>query len=172
MPIAVESPARRLSRQAADLIREFLLLNRRRFHPGPALTARERQRWEELRWQIEELLSARGHGRRPERKALRVPTELKVEYCDRDCPVLATAHEIAEDGLFLATDGPPAIGAALHLKIVGEDGQTIEVEGTVTWLRRVGERGGPPGIGVEFAHLDAQQREDVAHLVEQALAAL
>lgn len=168
----MESPTRRLTRESSDLVKEFLRLNRRRIRPDPPLSTPELTRWEELRWRIEELLSARGYGQRPARKALRVPTDLKVHYSDPEHDALASAHEIAEGGLFLATDSPPPVGTPLHLKVTGDDGETIEVEGAVVWVRRVGERGGVPGIGVEFAGLDDEQREAVAYLVEQALAAL
>jgi uncharacterized protein (TIGR02266 family) len=182
----LESPTRRLTRQSADLIREFLWLNRRRIRPNPPLSVPELRHWEELRWRIEALLAAPRYGQRPARKALRVPTDLKVEYSasfaqraagerrpsDGEHEVLASVHEIAEGGLFLATESPPQVGTPLHLKLVGDDGSTTEVEGTVVWVRRVGERGGAPGVGVEFAHLDATQREAVACLVEQSLAAL
>jgi uncharacterized protein (TIGR02266 family) len=169
---ALESPARRLTRESADLVKEFLRLNRRRIRPDPPLSTPELVRWEELRWQIEELLAAPGYGQRPARKALRVPTDLKVHYSDPDHDALASAHEIAEGGLFLATDCPPPVGTPLHLKLTGDDGATIEVEGAVVWVRRAAGRGGPPGIGVEFAELDDEQREAVAYLVEEALAAL
>jgi uncharacterized protein (TIGR02266 family) len=180
----LQASARRLTRRSADLIKEFVRLNRRRILPNPPLSAPELRRWEELRWQIEELLSAPGHGQRHARKALRVPTDLKVAASfaqraagERSRPggadeVLANAHEIAEGGLFLATESPPPAGTPLHLKLTGDDGKMTEVEGIVVWVRRAGERGGPPGIGVEFSALDADQREAVAFLVEQALAAL
>jgi uncharacterized protein (TIGR02266 family) len=167
----VESPARRLTRASAALIKEFLGLNRRRIQPPP-LSDSELARWEELRGRIEDLLSAPGQGKRPVRKALRVPTDLKVQYSDPEQDALARAHEIAEGGLFLATDSPPPLGTPLHLKLTGDDGESIEVEGAVVWVRRAGEPGGPAGVGVEFADLDDQQREAVAYLVEQALAAL
>ena len=169
--ITVESPARRLTRESAALIKEFLGLNRRRIQPPP-LAHSELAHWEELRWRIEDLLSAPGCGARPARKALRVPTDLKVEYSDPEQEALARAHEIAERGLFLATDSPPPLGTLLHLKLTGDDGEAIEVEGEVVWVRYFGEPGGPPGVGVEFADLDDEQREAVAYLVEQALAAL
>jgi uncharacterized protein (TIGR02266 family) len=169
---AVESPERRLTRESAALIREFVRLNRRRHRPDPSLSPSELARWEELRWWIEELLSAPGRSRRPARKALRVPADLKVHYSDPEHDALGSAHEIAECGLFLATDSPPPVGTPLHLKLVGDRGETIEVEGTVVWTRGPGEPGGPPGIGVEFSSLDHEQREAVVYLVERALAAL
>jgi uncharacterized protein (TIGR02266 family) len=169
--ITVESPARRLTRKSAALIKEFLRLNRRRIQPPP-LSDPELARWEELRWRIEELLSAPGRGKWPARKALRVPADLKVEYADPEQEALARAHEIAEGGLFLATDSPPPLGTPLHLKLTGDDGETIEVEGAVVWVRRAGEPGGPPGVGVEFSNLDDEQRDAVVYLVQQALAAL
>jgi Tfp pilus assembly protein PilZ len=149
------------------MIQEFLLLNRRRFR-GPLLSREERDRWSELRWRIEDAMcgSAARHGHR--RQALRVPSSLKVD-CDHE---LGSAREISERGILLVTDRPFAVGTPLNLRLIGDRGETVEVEGAVVWVRRPGSSDGPPGVGIEFAALDASQREAVAYLVEEALAAL
>jgi uncharacterized protein (TIGR02266 family) len=169
----MESPERSPTRESADLVEEFRQLNRRRIHPDPPLSTLELTRWEELRGRIEERLSGPPpRSRGPARKTLRVPADLKVHYSDPERDETASAREIAEGGLFLATDSPPPVGTPLHLKLTNDDGEVVEVEGAVVWVRRVGEDVGPPGVGVEFADLDEAKREAVAYLVEQALAAL
>jgi len=167
----VRSLAPRLTRDSAELLQEFLRLNRRRIRPNPALSTRELDRWEELRSQIEERLSG-PRGRRSVRKSLRAPADLRVHYSDAARAETTRTREIAEGGLFLATDSPPPVGTPLQLKLTGDNGEMTDVEGAVVWVRRAGDPGGPPGIGVEFADLDVAQREAVAYLVEQALAAL
>src|SRR2546422_726845 len=69
--VPLRSPERRLTRESADLVKEFLRLNRRRIRPDPPLSARELARWEDLRLQIEALLS--GRDRRRVRGARRGP---------------------------------------------------------------------------------------------------
>jgi uncharacterized protein (TIGR02266 family) len=161
-----------LTSAVAERIQEFLPLNRRRFRRDPPLSGRERDRWSELRWQIEEALGGPARKRGPRRRALRVPSNLKVEVRDPRQDEVASAREIAEGGLFLATERPVPVGTPLHLKLTGDGGETVEVEGAVVWVRKVTEPGGPPGIGVEFANLDNAQRAAVAYLVDEALAAL
>jgi uncharacterized protein (TIGR02266 family) len=163
---------RHLIPELTDLVREFLGLNRRRFRQNPSLDTRERDRWNELSWQIQEALGGPSRTRGAPRKALRVPANLKVEYSDPLHHEVTNVREIAERGLFLATDRFVPVGTPLNLKLTGDGGETVEAKGSVVWVRRVGEPGGLPGIGVEFVALRDEQREAVAYLVEEALAAL
>jgi len=153
------------------MVQEFLDLNRRRVRDSLHFSPEEQERWTELRWRIEAGMSGSArHG--AARRSLRVPSDLKVECEDSARTELARAHEISEGGVFLVTDRPFAVGTPLRLRLTGDLGETVEVEGAVVWLRRQGSPGGPPGIGIEFSSLDASHREAVAYLVEEALAAL
>jgi uncharacterized protein (TIGR02266 family) len=109
---------------------------------------------------------------RVRRKALRVPTNLEVECADSKGSALARARQIAEGGVFLATERRFSVGTPLFLRLTGNRGEIVEVEGRVVWVRQPGSAEGPPGVGVEFSDLDAAQREAVTYLVEEALAAL
>jgi uncharacterized protein (TIGR02266 family) len=157
--------------ETARLVQEFLGLNRRRIRGEPQLSTREWERWSDLRWLIEEALSGEGPRNGARRKALRVPSDLAVE-CWKASRELGRAREISEGGLFLATERPLPVGTPLRFRLVGDSGETAEVEGAVVWVRRAGSDGGPPGMGIEFSNLDESQREAVAYLVEEALAAL
>lgn len=162
----------RLTPETARMVQEFLRLNRRRILASPRLSPEEEERWSLLRWQIEEAMSGSSarHGAR--RRALRVPADLKVECAEPASTELGSAQEISEGGVFLATERPFSVGTPLHLRLTGDRGETVEVEGAVVWVRRPGSGGGAPGVGIEFSTLDASQREAVGYLVEEALAAL
>jgi uncharacterized protein (TIGR02266 family) len=162
----------RLAPETAGIVQEFLVLNRRRLRGGPPLSPDEAQRWTELRWQIEEAMSGPVARNGNQRKALRVPSNLEVECSDSASRELGSAKEIAEGGIFLATERPFPVGTPLHLRLTGDGGETVEVDGAVVWVRPPGSDGGPPGMGIQFSNLDESQREAVAYLVEEALAAL
>jgi uncharacterized protein (TIGR02266 family) len=158
--------------EAARMIQEFLALNRRRVRAGTGLSREEQARWTELRWQIESAMnrSAARHGGR--RSSLRVPSNLKVEWNDHNVTDLTSAHEISEGGVFLAMERPLAVGTPLNLRLTGDRGEVVEVEGAVVWSRQRDSGEGPAGVGIEFSTLDPVQREAVAYLVEEALSAL
>ena len=169
----MDRDARRpLPLETAALVREFLLLNRRRTRGDPPLALEELERWMELRPLLEQALGARpreaGRGRR---RALRVPTHLKVRFaCDaRD--ELGSARDVSEGGLFLASERPPPPGTPLHLCLEGAGGR-VEVEAVVMWARERSGPDGPAGMGVRFENLDEDQRRAIASLVEEALASL
>lgn len=165
-----QGPSKRLPPGAGPLIQTFLALDRRRIRPDPPLSPRERERWEALRWQIQDLLGAGAHVGERVRRALRVPADLPVEVDERGDT--AAAREIAEAGMFLATPAPAPLGTPLQLKIRGDRGEAVEVKGVVVWVRPDDSPQGPAGMGVRFEELDGARFEAVAELVQQALAAL
>ncbi len=152
-------------------MREFGALRRRR-RTLPAVCDSALARWEELRWRIEEALEDASPATRPRRRALRVPSDLRVPFSDGDRDAVGRVRTIAERGLFLSTERPQPVGTPLHLRLTDANGDAVDVEGSVVWVRRPGDPGGPPGMGVEFADLDDAQRDAVAYLVEEALGAL
>jgi uncharacterized protein (TIGR02266 family) len=158
--------------EVARRVREFLDLNRRRIRESSSLSPRDHDRWMELRCEIEDAMNGPGarHGAR--RKALRVPSNLKVECAGSALTEQASTEQISEGGVFLVTERPLPVGTPLLLRLTGDRGETVEVEGAVVWVRRRESGGGPSGVGIEFSNLDASQREAVAYLVEEALAAL
>jgi uncharacterized protein (TIGR02266 family) len=162
----------RLTPATARMVQEFLILNRRRLRENPPLSPHEKQRWTELRWGIEEAVGGSAPGDGTRRKALRVRADLKVECSDTTSTELGSAEEIAEGGLFLVTERPSAVGTPLCLRLIGDAGEVVEVEGAVVWVRSTRSDRGPPGMGIEFVNLEPSQREAVAYLVQEALAAL
>jgi len=161
-----------LTPETTSLVREFLALNRRRLRGNPCLSPHEKKRWIELRGQIEEGLSGSAPPNGARRRALRVPSQFTAECWDSASKELGCAEEIAEGGVFLATERPFPIGTPLRLRLTGDRGETVEVRGAVVWVRSLESGGAPAGMGIEFSNLDQSQWEAVAYLVEQALAAL
>ena len=160
--------------ETAQLIPEFVALNRRRTRGNPPLDVRELERWMELRVRLEQALgSVPGGQEARRRRALRVPTHLKVRCSHDSADQLNVASEISEGGLFLATEKPLAPGTPLHLDLEGlGDGSPLEVEGVVVWVRDQSAGDSPPGMGIRFTNLDDVQRQAVDYLVEHALSSL
>jgi uncharacterized protein (TIGR02266 family) len=158
----------------AELVREFLPLNRRRTRGNPPLRVAEFERWMELRGLLEQILGfvpPDPAAAVAPLRSLRVPTHLKVSCLHgSDCD-LAQAKNLSEGGLFLATRRPLAPGTPVHLEIQSDAG-SVEVEGTVTWVREAQNPGGEAGMGIRFENVSPETGEQIAGLVEQVLEAL
>jgi uncharacterized protein (TIGR02266 family) len=155
------------------VVEEFLSLNRRRTGGEPPLTIVELERWMELRWYLERALAGKSpldDRGRPMRRTLRVPTHLKVRFTRGSTIDITSTQEISEGGLFLITRRPLAPGTPLHLEIeTGEPGASIEVEGTVAWVRSAEDENGPAGMGIRFDYPDEEKQAAIGILVERAL---
>lgn len=155
------------------LVREFVSLNRRRLHGDPPLEMAELSRWEELREQLEDVLGAvppRATARR--RRALRVRARLKVLVTTQLAQELLVVHDVSEHGVFLRTQRPVAAGSSLQVELRDRHGRTLELEGSVVWVRTEAEGLGPPGMGVAFHALSDWDRAVLSELVEGVLAGL
>jgi uncharacterized protein (TIGR02266 family) len=156
---------------SAALVREFLPLNRRRIR-GEALTVSELERWSELRDRLEELLGCAPTGSGQRRRALRVRTHLKLLVTTSVAQELLHAHDLCEGGLFVRTQRPSPPGTPLQLELQDRAGRSVELEGTVAWVRNEPDGLGPAGMGIAFHALSEWDRALLADLVEAALEAL
>jgi uncharacterized protein (TIGR02266 family) len=164
--------SRRLKAGASALIQEFLVLNRKRLRSDSEFSLDDHRRWSELRGQIEQAVSGSAPGNAARRKALRVPSELRAECSDSRASGQCSAREISEAGVFLAADRPFPVGTPVRVRLTGDTGEAVAIEGAVVWVRPPGSDRGPAGMGIEFLKLDDSQRRAVAYLVEEALAGL
>ena len=166
-----KSPAQELD--PAELVREFLPLNRRRIHASPPLTPAELERWEELRDLLEDSMGAvpPAPGER-RRRSLRVRTHMKVLVTTHLAQELLLVHDLSEHGLFLRTQRPPPRGTPLQIEFHDLRGRSVELEASVVWVRTEGEGHGPAGMGVSFHALSDWDRTVLLELVEAALDAL
>jgi uncharacterized protein (TIGR02266 family) len=151
-------------------VREFLPLNRRRIEGGPPLTAEEQARWEWLRDQLEDCQGAvpPAPGER-RRRSLRVRTHLKVLVTSHLAQDLLLVHDVSENGLFLRTQRPAAPGSLVQIEFHDLRGRSVELEGSVVWVRKEREGHGPAGMGVAFETLSDWDRAVLLELVEAAL---
>ncbi len=166
-----KSPAQDID--PASLVREFLPLNRRRLHGQPALTVAELERWEQLRDLLEDSQGAvpPAPGER-RRRSIRVRTHLKVLVTTHLAQELLLVHDVSENGVFLRTQRPSAVGTPLQIEFHDLRGRSLELEASVVWVRTEGEGHGPAGMGVAFHALSDWDRTVLLELVEAALEAL
>lgn len=166
------SESRAFEDERADLVREFLPLNRRRVHGNPPLEVAELARWDELRALLEVALGAMPPAGEARRRALRVRTHLKVLVTNQLAQELLLVYDLSEHGVFLRTQRPCAPGSLMRVELEDRNGNTIELEGSVVWTRHIGEANGPPGMAIAFHALSDWDRAVLAELVETTLAAL
>jgi uncharacterized protein (TIGR02266 family) len=157
-------------REGAALVREFVPLNRRHMR-GEPLSPEELARWSELRERLEELLGC-APPRHGQRRALRVRTHLKLLITTSVAQELLHAHELGEGGLFARTQRPLRTGTPLHIELQDRHGRSLDLEGSVVWVRAAPDGLGPAGMGIAFHALSDWDRALLAELVESALATL
>jgi uncharacterized protein (TIGR02266 family) len=149
----------------APLVEEFLPLNRRKVQGNPPLSVLELQRWselsEQLAYELGDPLPAGGGDR-----SLRVPTHLKVRFGEGT----GELRNVSEGGLFIECERPLAHGTPLQLELEpGGDQPSILLSATVVWSRDLAGQDGPPGFGVRFEDLEADEYELLMLLIETEL---
>lgn len=154
--------------ESARLVGEFLPLNRRRIR-GEALSIEELERWNELRDRLEERLGCAPPAAGQRRRALRVRTHLKLLVTTQVAQELLHAHDLSEGGLFVRTRRPSPPGTPLQLELQDRAGHSVELEGTVAWVRSESDGLGPAGMGIAFHAVSDWDRALLNELVEAAL---
>jgi len=152
-------------------LKEFADLNRRRLFGRPPLDVEEMERWLELRHGLERHFSGGRAGvdweGRERREFLRLDTHLHVRFGDDDALTGATATDISQGGVFIATPRLLARGCLVRLEFDGGD-EPFHLSAIVSWQRPPGDRGGPAGMGLVFTDVDGAARSRISRLVEQA----
>ena len=99
------------------------------------------------------------------RRSDRIELIVRVDYKTVDELFSEFARNINEGGLFIETETPPAIGSevALQFNIPGSE-EPLQVMGRVV-RKSPGDRGEPPGMGIEFENLDNQSQDLIDELV-------
>ena len=99
------------------------------------------------------------------RNSERVGLVARVDYKTVDDLFSEFARNINEGGLFIETEEPPEIGAAIALEFqIPETEAPIQVMGRVVRLSD-GLGHEPPGMGVQFENLDAKARATINELI-------
>lgn len=97
----------------------------------------------------------------------RFDAAVKVDYASGETFLFAYLSNISEMGIFVRTESPPPIGTRLRLRFHIENGDVLELDGDVMWVNPVRVAGDNlnPGMGVSFAELSSDQREQLVALV-------
>ena len=92
------------------------------------------------------------------RTSVRVPIEIPVIYDSVTLTFDATARDLSEGGMFVATELLDDIGTSCRLTVLPDGGPAIAIEGTVSHVvtADAGEAGAPPGMGIEFTKLGTE----------------
>jgi type IV pilus assembly protein PilZ len=100
------------------------------------------------------------------RLSQRAPVTVRVDYSTIDAIFSEFTRNINEGGLFIETETPLALDeqVQLHFQLPGVE-DPFKVSGRVAWVQEVGADG-PPGMGVEFEHLDAGARLRIDEIVQ------
>ncbi|MCC6746984.1 MAG: TIGR02266 family protein [Deltaproteobacteria bacterium] len=99
----------------------------------------------------------------------RVLVDMEVDYRCEDTFLFAYITDMSAMGIFVRTNNPEPPGTHLNLRFTLPGAQEpLTVEGVVIWINpyRPGDFNNTnPGMGVRFAHLDAQSKRRVVELV-------
>ena len=154
--------------QVAELVAEFVPLNRRRVNGDPPLSVLELQRWSELRDLLAHAFGHKTPVASTVERPLRVPTQLKVRY-GKD-GATAILRNLSEGGLFVESQRPLDPETPLQLELdPGDGGAVIALEGVVVWSREFPNLDGPSGFGVRFRNLEAEEFAALLHVIERVL---
>ncbi len=156
------------NQRIAELVSEFIPLNRRRVNGSPALSVLELDRWSDLR---DHLAYEFGHSPpigAAQPRQLRVPTQLKVRY-GRDTSESSTIENLSEGGGFVRCAEPPAPQTSLRLELEAESELPLRLDGLVIHARELENLDGPAGFGVAFQDLQVEDHVALTRLIDAAL---
>jgi len=97
----------------------------------------------------------------------RFDATVKVDYASGETFLFAYLSNISEMGIFVRTESPLPIGTRLRLRFHIDEADALELDGEVMWINPVRVAGDNlnPGMGVAFANLSTDQREQLVALV-------
>ncbi len=108
---------------------------------------------------------------REQRIAPRAAVALAVTYQHAAHMVTGETLNLSQDGMFIKTPSPAAMGAVLLLKFALPGARPWEGTCRVVWIRRPGEEHPyPPGMAVQFLEMPSEARPTIAAFVATVLA--
>lgn len=104
----------------------------------------------------------------PERRTSdRAPYLTELEFGEDAQFFTGLSLDVSDGGLFVATYQPIPLGTRLVLCFELPNGASVEARGEVRWVRREGDDGGRPGVGIAFTELPADARDHIAALCRE-----
>jgi len=99
----------------------------------------------------------------------RVPLQVGVGVHSESNFYVGMSNDISEGGLFIATHQVPPVGSELEVELFLPGGVEVRALATVRWVSEPRELQDPwarPGMGVQFADLDARGHAAIAEFIE------
>ncbi len=154
----------------SSLLEAFDALNSRKRQDPASLTSDERDRWKEMRREIEQVLFQQSSDESNDtREFLRVPVSLSARYWTRDELKDRYIPVLGEGGLQIATVDPLPLGTQLDLEIVlAHKRLAVRARGEVVWVRQ-GDDPAESGMGIRFVDLTYEQKRTIYGLVDDTL---
>ena len=100
------------------------------------------------------------------RKHIRQKVGLKSEVTDNEGLTYSKTVDVSKGGLFISTPDPVGIGSDINLSIQLPGEKSIELKGTVKWVRNDEVEGERAGMGIEFSEITADQIEALKDYTE------
>ena len=157
------------NQRIAELVSEFIPLNRRRVNGNPSLSVLEVERWSDLRDHLAyEFGDTPPIGAASQPRPLRVPTQVKVRY-GTETAESTTIENLSEGGGFVRCAKPLAPEASLQLELEAEGELPLRLSGLVIHARELDNLDGPAGFGVAFQDLQVEDHVALLRLIDAAL---
>lgn len=103
----------------------------------------------------------------------RAPIELKVSYKRVNSFFADYTKNISRGGTFIGTERPLKMGTefVFALEVPGLD-EALRLNGRVIWTTEPenATKANPPGMGIEFQYVDAEERRGTEVIVEKLMA--
>jgi molecular chaperone DnaK len=109
-----------------------------------------------------------------DRRSQRYPSNRPLQLrCDTWNEFVETyASDVCRGGMFIQSESPPEVLSSVEVRLQLPEGTEISLNARVVHVvsaeQAAARAGGTPGIGVEFVHIDAEQKRQILQLVEFA----
>ncbi len=102
------------------------------------------------------------------RKAERLPAEVKVDYRTVGSFITDYTRNISQGGLFIRTSLPMEVGEKVRLRLTLPNGEApFALDGVVKWVSLLRDKDKhPPGMGIEFTEFTDEVKAQLQSLVD------
>lgn len=88
----------------------------------------------------------------------RVDTKFEVSYVHKNDYLISFTKNISADGMFVATENPPAVGSTIKLVFSIGHLRNMEINAEVVWVNK-GPLSKDHGMGLKFLHMPARDKD-------------
>lgn len=104
-----------------------------------------------------------------ERESPRIATNIEIKFREKGSFVRSYMLNVNNGGLFLKTENPLSLDAAVTLRIqLPDDQETMTVEGRVVWTNKK-PKVFPSGMGIQFTEIIPEHKQKIKAFVDANL---